>query len=215
MTPSAPTASHTATRAASPAAAKSTCCPPQSQEGEMPPRRRTMRQFRRPPHPHGAAPGAGPRHQDAELPAEGCDAPQEAVAPRTGHCRKAADVPDHLRMPPTPVADPPVGGGGPDPSPGTQDLRPPLRCRRMLPTPHTGPPWPHAIDPARGKPDSAAGAPCDALGFQPGLLTLMIRSTELTLVKRRSTRAITSKTSPTTPNDPFGQPLVKTLLKTP
>jgi hypothetical protein len=47
---------------------------------------------------------------------------------------------------------------------------------------------------------------CDAPGFQPGVLTLMIRSTELTLVKRRSTWAITSKTSPTTPNDPFGQP---------
>jgi hypothetical protein len=28
---------------------------------------------------------------------------------------------------------------------------------------------------------------CDALGFQSGLLTLMIRSTELTLVKRWST----------------------------
>jgi hypothetical protein len=48
--------------------------------------------------------------------------------------------------------------------------------------------------------------------------TLMIRSIELTLVKRRSTWAITSKTSPTTPNDPLvnlGQPLVKNLLKTP
>jgi hypothetical protein len=34
----------------------------------------------------------------------------------------------------------------------------------------------------------------------------MIWSTELTLVKRQSTWAITSKTSPTIPNDPFGQP---------
>jgi hypothetical protein len=44
----------------------------------------------------------------------------------------------------------------------------------------------------------------------------MIRSTELTLVERRSTWVITSKTSPITPNDPFGQqgqPLVKTLVK--
>jgi hypothetical protein len=49
------------------------------------------------------------------------------------------------------------------------------------------------------------GVGCDAPGFQPGLLTLMIRSTKLTLVKRRSTWAITS-TSPTTPNDCFGQP---------
>jgi hypothetical protein len=43
---------------------------------------------------------------------------------------------------------------------------------------------------------------CDAPGFQPSSLTLMIRSTELTLVKRQSTRAITSKTSPKNPNDP-------------
>jgi hypothetical protein len=42
---------------------------------------------------------------------------------------------------------------------------------------------------------------CDGSGFQPGLLTLMIRSNGLTLVKRQSTWAITSKTSPTTPND--------------
>jgi hypothetical protein len=57
---------------------------------------------------------------------------------------------------------------------------------------------------------------CDVPGFRPGLLTLMIRSTELTLVERRSTWVITSKTSPITPNDPFGQqgqPLVKTLVK--
>jgi hypothetical protein len=58
---------------------------------------------------------------------------------------------------------------------------------------------------------------CDAPGFQPELLTLMSRSTALTLVKRRSTWAITSKTSPTTPNDtPWstnGQGLVKTLVK--
>jgi hypothetical protein len=47
---------------------------------------------------------------------------------------------------------------------------------------------------------------CDAPGFQPEYLTLMRRSTVLTLVKRRSTWAITSKTSPTNPNDPFGQP---------
>jgi hypothetical protein len=63
----------------------------------------------------------------------------------------------------------------------------------------------------------ARGSPCDAPGFQPGYLTLMIRSTELTLVKRRSTWAITSKTSPTTPNDTpwstHGQGLVKTLVK--
>jgi hypothetical protein len=43
--------------------------------------------------------------------------------------------------------------------------------------------------------------PCDAPGFQPELLTLLSRSTVLTLVKRRSTWAITSKTSPTNPND--------------
>jgi hypothetical protein len=49
---------------------------------------------------------------------------------------------------------------------------------------------------------------CDALGFQPELLTLMSRSTVLTLVKRRSTWAITSKTSPMTPNDPFWSTLV-------
>jgi hypothetical protein len=58
---------------------------------------------------------------------------------------------------------------------------------------------------------------CDAPGFQPGLLTLMSRSTVLTLVKRWSTWAITSKASPTTPNDTpwstHGQGLVKTLVK--
>jgi hypothetical protein len=46
----------------------------------------------------------------------------------------------------------------------------------------------------------------------------MGRSTMLTLVKRRSTWAITSKTSPTIPNDTpwstHGQGLVKTLVKT-
>jgi hypothetical protein len=61
------------------------------------------------------------------------------------------------------------------------------------------------------------GVGCDAPGFQPGSLTLMIRSTELTLVKRWSTWAITSKTSPTIPNDTpwstHGQGLVKTLVK--
>jgi hypothetical protein len=61
------------------------------------------------------------------------------------------------------------------------------------------------------------GVGCDALGFQPGLITLMNRSTVLTLVKRRSTWAITSKTSSTTPNDTpwstHGQGLVKTLVK--
>jgi hypothetical protein len=62
------------------------------------------------------------------------------------------------------------------------------------------------------------GVGCDAPGFQPELLTLMSRSTMLTLVKRRSTWAITSKTSPTNPNDRFGQPwsaLGQTPLKTP
>jgi hypothetical protein len=58
---------------------------------------------------------------------------------------------------------------------------------------------------------------CDAQGFQSGLLTLTNRSTALTLVKRWSTWAITSKTSPTIPNDtPWstsGQGLVKTLVK--
>jgi hypothetical protein len=49
----------------------------------------------------------------------------------------------------------------------------------------------------------AAGARCDAPGFRPGYVTLMIRSTVLTLVKRRSTWAIISKTSPTNPNDSF------------
>jgi hypothetical protein len=49
---------------------------------------------------------------------------------------------------------------------------------------------------------------CDAPGFQSGLLTLMNWSTVLTWVKRRSTWAITSKTSPTTPNDPFWSTLV-------
>jgi hypothetical protein len=52
------------------------------------------------------------------------------------------------------------------------------------------------------------GVGCDAPGFQPGLLTLMIRSTELTLVKQLSTWAITSKPSPTTPNGPFWSTLV-------
>jgi hypothetical protein len=46
----------------------------------------------------------------------------------------------------------------------------------------------------------------------------MIRSTELTLVKRRSTWAITSKTSPTIPNgtpcSTHGQGWVKTQVKT-
>jgi hypothetical protein len=42
----------------------------------------------------------------------------------------------------------------------------------------------------------------------------MIRSTELNLVKRRSTWAITSKTSPMTPNDPFWSTLGQTLPKT-
>jgi hypothetical protein len=50
------------------------------------------------------------------------------------------------------------------------------------------------------------GGGCDAPSFQPGSLTLIIRSSESTLVKRRSTWAITSKTSPMTSNDPFGQP---------
>jgi hypothetical protein len=58
---------------------------------------------------------------------------------------------------------------------------------------------------------------CDAPGFQPELLTLMSRSTVLTWVKRRSTWAIISKTSPTTPNDtPWstnGQGWVQTLVK--
>jgi hypothetical protein len=49
---------------------------------------------------------------------------------------------------------------------------------------------------------------CDAPGFQSGSLTLMNRPTELTLFKRRSTWAITSKTSPMTPNDPFWLTLV-------
>jgi hypothetical protein len=49
---------------------------------------------------------------------------------------------------------------------------------------------------------------CDAPSFEPELLTLMSRSTTLTLVKRRSTWAITSKTSPTNPNDPFWSTLV-------
>jgi hypothetical protein len=49
---------------------------------------------------------------------------------------------------------------------------------------------------------------CDTPGFQPGSLTLMNRPTKLTLVKRRSTWAITSKTSPMTPNDPFWSTLV-------
>jgi hypothetical protein len=49
---------------------------------------------------------------------------------------------------------------------------------------------------------------CDASGFHPEYLTLMRRSTVLTLVKRWSTWAITSKTSPTTPNDPFWSTLV-------
>jgi ribonuclease HI len=60
-------------------------------------------------------------------------------------------------------------------------------------------------------------AECDAPGFQPGLLTLMIRSTVLTLVKRRSTWAITLKTSPMTPNGTpwttHGQGWVKILVK--
>jgi hypothetical protein len=46
----------------------------------------------------------------------------------------------------------------------------------------------------------------------------MIRSTELTLVKQRLTWAITSKTSPMTPNgtprSTHGQGWVKTLVKT-
>jgi hypothetical protein len=64
---------------------------------------------------------------------------------------------------------------------------------------------------------TSSGGGCDALGFQPELLTLMSRSTVLTLVKRRSTWDITSKTSPTTSNDPLwstsDQGLVKTLVK--
>jgi hypothetical protein len=48
-------------------------------------------------------------------------------------------------------------------------------------------------------------------------LTLMNRSTALTLVKQWSTWAITAKTSPTTPNNTpwstHGQGLVKTLVK--
>jgi hypothetical protein len=53
------------------------------------------------------------------------------------------------------------------------------------------------------------GAMCDAPGFQPEYV--------LTLVKRWSTGVITSKTSPTTPNDTpwstHGQGWVKTLVK--
>jgi hypothetical protein len=45
------------------------------------------------------------------------------------------------------------------------------------------------------------GRTCDAPGFQPGLLTLMIRSNGMTFVKRQSTWVVTSKTSLTTPND--------------
>jgi hypothetical protein len=53
---------------------------------------------------------------------------------------------------------------------------------------------------------------CDAPGFQPESITLMIRSTELTLVKRRSTWAITSKTSPMTPcGQPWSNPAQKSL----
>jgi hypothetical protein len=44
---------------------------------------------------------------------------------------------------------------------------------------------------------------CDAPGFHPGSLTLTIESNELTLVKRWSTWVITSKTSPTTPNESY------------
>jgi hypothetical protein len=62
-----------------------------------------------------------------------------------------------------------------------------------------------------------SGVGYDAPGFRPGYLTLMIRSTELTLVKLRSTWAITSKTSPMTPNgtpwSTHGQGWVKTLVK--
>jgi hypothetical protein len=62
------------------------------------------------------------------------------------------------------------------------------------------------------------GVGCDAPGFHPELLTQMSRSTVLTLVKRRSTWAVTSETSLTTSNDPLwstsGQGLVKTLVKT-
>jgi hypothetical protein len=59
---------------------------------------------------------------------------------------------------------------------------------------------------------------CDAPGFRSGALTLMSRSTKLTFVKRRSTWAITSKTSLTIPRDPpwstYGQTLVKNTLNT-
>jgi hypothetical protein len=57
------------------------------------------------------------------------------------------------------------------------------------------------------------GVGCDAPGFQLASLTLMIESAEsnrLTLVKPGSTRVITLKTKPTTPNDPLDQ--VKTPL---
>jgi hypothetical protein len=61
------------------------------------------------------------------------------------------------------------------------------------------------------------GAEFDAPGFQPGSLILMIRSTVLTLVKLRSTWAITSKTSPAISNDTpwstHSQGWVKTLVK--
>jgi hypothetical protein len=74
-----------------------------------------------------------------------------------------------------------------------------------------GPPEPYHSAIADGR------AKCDAPGFQPGLITLMNRSTALTLVERRSTWAITPKTSSTTPNDTpwstHGQGLVKTLVK--
>jgi hypothetical protein len=59
---------------------------------------------------------------------------------------------------------------------------------------------------------------CDAPGFQLESVTLMTRSTELTLVKRRSTWALTSETLPMTPNDPLWSTLVnlgQTILKTP
>jgi hypothetical protein len=49
---------------------------------------------------------------------------------------------------------------------------------------------------------------CDTPGFQPGLLTLMSRSIALTLVKQRSTWAITSKTSPKNPNDTLWSTLI-------
>jgi hypothetical protein len=122
----------------------------------------TARQGRLLLYPLGATPGTGPHHHGAAPPARGCEASQEAIAPRTcrhqkvdviSRCRgKDTIVPKCRRKPPPPplgplpppVANPPLGGrrirargrGIGAPLTGTAACR-----RHRLRGPHGRTPW--------------------------------------------------------------------------